>query len=66
MPVSRVLTITLTSPDEMFHVVDANLIDADGLKLAFGSYNDGIFQIPLSDIQTLASVCAVVLSPATC
>ena len=37
-------------------IVDANLIDADGLKLAFGSYQQGIFQIPMSNISHPTSV----------
>ena len=38
-------------------IVDPNLINADGLHLGFGSYWDGIFQVPLSDPGTPASVC---------
>ena len=40
-------------------IVDANLIDADGLKLAFGSYQQGIFQIPMSNVTNPTSVSLV-------
>ena len=36
--------------------VDANLINADGLKLSFGSYNDGLYQVSLSSFTKLSSV----------
>ncbi|RPD59217.1 glycoside hydrolase family 43 protein [Lentinus tigrinus ALCF2SS1-7] len=36
-----------------YNAIDANLIDADGLQLTFGSYHQGIFQLPLSDIHSL-------------
>lgn len=38
-------------------IVDPNIIDDDGLKLTFGSYWDGIYQIGLwPDVETQASV----------
>ncbi|KZV66224.1 glycoside hydrolase family 43 protein [Peniophora sp. CONT] len=40
---------------DAYNAIDANLIDANGLKLSFGSYNDGLFQISLSDVQTPSS-----------
>lgn len=37
-------------------IVDPNLIDDDGLKLSFGSYWDGMYQIGLyPDVETPAS-----------
>ncbi|KAH9915771.1 glycoside hydrolase family 43 protein [Epithele typhae] len=41
-----------TKESDTFNAIDANLIDADGLKLLFGSYGDGIFQLQMSDIST--------------
>lgn len=38
-------------------IVGPNLIHADGgLKLTFGSWNQGIFQVPLTDVSKLAKV----------
>ena len=36
--------------------VGVNLIHADDLKLGFGSFNGGIFQFPMANITTPASV----------
>ncbi|KAI0737879.1 glycoside hydrolase family 43 protein [Daedaleopsis nitida] len=40
---------------DAYNAIDGNLIQSNGLKFAFGSYNQGIFQLPLSDIHTLAA-----------
>ncbi|KAI0806898.1 glycoside hydrolase family 43 protein [Fomes fomentarius] len=38
------------------NAIDANLVqDENGLKLTYGSYHQGIFQLPLSNISTLAA-----------
>lgn len=39
-----------------YNAIDPNIIDDGGLKLVFGSYWDGMFQFPLSDIKTPAAV----------
>ncbi|VDC06259.1 unnamed protein product [Peniophora sp. CBMAI 1063] len=44
-----------SKPSGNFDAIDANLIHADGLKLAFGSYNDGMFLTDLSNITTPSS-----------
>ena len=41
---------------DVVFLVDLNLIDAGGLKLAFGSYNQGIYHIPMTNISKPASV----------
>jgi len=43
-----------TSGDN-YNAIDANLINWNGLKLTYGSYQDGIFQVNLTDIKTVAS-----------
>ncbi|KAM5542571.1 hypothetical protein V8D89_003532 [Ganoderma adspersum] len=40
---------------DSYNAIDANLIHNDGLKLAFGSYHQGIFQIPLSNVTNPTS-----------
>ncbi|VDB91780.1 unnamed protein product [Peniophora sp. CBMAI 1063] len=46
----------ITSKDgDAYNAIDANLINADGLKLSFGSWNEGMYQISLSDVSTPSS-----------
>ncbi|KZV66221.1 glycoside hydrolase family 43 protein [Peniophora sp. CONT] len=46
----------ITSKDgDLYNAIDANLINADGLKLSFGSWSEGMYQIDLSDAQTPSS-----------
>ena len=45
-----------SSPSGNFNAIDANLIDDGGLKFTFGSYWDGMFQIPMNDVKTPAAV----------
>ncbi|KAI0738264.1 glycoside hydrolase family 43 protein [Daedaleopsis nitida] len=47
--------VVTSSPGAAFNAIDPSIINAGGLKLTFGSYWDGIFQIPLTNISTQAS-----------
>ncbi|KZW02835.1 glycoside hydrolase family 43 protein [Exidia glandulosa HHB12029] len=43
-----------SGPGLNYNCIDPNLIDDGGLKLTFGSYWDGMFQIPMNDVKTPA------------
>ena len=46
-----------SNPGDVYNAIDPNIIDANGLKLAFGSYWTGMYQVGLwPDIKTRASV----------
>lgn len=48
--------VVRSNGDKNFNCIDPNLIVGDkGLQFTFGSYWDGIFQIPLSDVKTPAA-----------
>jgi len=56
MPVRRAEVINIRSPHPL-PAVDPNLIDDNGLKLSFGSYWNGIYQVGLwPDVNNQASV----------
>ncbi|KAL1728767.1 glycoside hydrolase family 43 protein [Schizophyllum commune] len=40
---------------DVYNAIDPNIIDDNGLKLAFGSYWNGMYQVGLFDIKTRAS-----------
>ncbi|KAI0746663.1 glycoside hydrolase family 43 protein [Daedaleopsis nitida] len=48
-------TVITSSPGGAYNAIDPNIIDSNGIHLSFGSYWDGIFQVPMLNASTASA-----------